>query len=114
MSSDEAVVPTAPGHSQGAGPQPPRLLDQVRAALQAQNQPPGVIEPYMGWVSRFVHCHRLRHPREMAASEVNRFLSHLAAELREPLGRVAQARHALVFLYEQVLRQPFGPLQGGR
>ncbi|MBP1464276.1 phage integrase N-terminal SAM-like domain-containing protein [Candidatus Chloroploca sp. M-50] len=37
-------------------------------------------EAYVGWVRRFVRFHQLCHPREMGASEVSAFLTHLAVE----------------------------------
>ena len=32
------------------------------------------------WVKRFIYFHNVRHPAEMAESEINAFLTHLAVE----------------------------------
>jgi Phage integrase, N-terminal SAM-like domain len=93
---------------------PPRLLDQVRAALTRRQTPPAVISSYVSWIEQFVRFHQLRHPRELGAAEVSRFLSSLAISQQQPLARVAQAQQALVFLYEEVLGLTLEPIHGGQ
>jgi integrase len=51
-----------------------------------------------------------RHPAEMGETEVRQFLTHLAKELKVGAATQNQALNALVFLYRQVLRLPFGSL----
>ena len=58
----------------------PRLLDQVRAQIRLRHYSIRTEAQYVQWVRRFVLFHHKRHPREMGASEVEAFLSHLAAE----------------------------------
>jgi hypothetical protein len=48
-----------------------------------------------------------RHPREMGAAAVERFLSWLAVERRVSAGTQNQALAALPFLYRQVLDDEF-------
>ena len=93
---------------------PPRLLDQVRAALTRRQTPPAVISSYVSWIEQFVGFHQLRHPRELGAGEVSRFLSSLAVSQQQPLARVAQAQQALVFRYEQVLGLTLEPIHVAR
>jgi integron integrase len=57
-------------------------------------------------VKRFVLFHGKRHPREMGATEVSAFLSHLAVAGRVSASTQNQALAALVFLYRQVLDAP--------
>jgi hypothetical protein len=52
-----------------------------------------------GWAMNFVRFHDRRHPREMRAPEIGRFLEHVARQEREPLIAVEEARTALAFLY---------------
>ncbi len=63
-----------------SAPQPPRLLDQVRQALQLRHYSPRTEEIFVEWIRRFVLFHDKRHPAQMAEPEVARFLSHLAVD----------------------------------
>jgi len=47
--------------------------------------------------------HGLRHPREMAAAEIEAFLSHLASQRKVSASTHKQALSALLFLYKRVL-----------
>jgi integron integrase len=67
-------------------------------------------EAYVYWARRYILFHGKRHPKEMGRNELERFLNALTArELSS--SSVSQALSALVFLYEQVLEQPFEWLQ---
>jgi hypothetical protein len=65
-------------------PRPPRLLDRVREANRLRHGSRSPEKSYVGWIRRYILFHGKRHPAEMGASEVTRFLSSLAVE-----GRVA-------------------------
>jgi hypothetical protein len=54
-------------------------------------------------VRSFVRFHNLRHPRDMAGTEVQGFLTMLAAERRVSSSTHNQALSALLFLYREVL-----------
>jgi site-specific recombinase XerD len=69
-------------------------------------------EAYVSWVKRFILFHDKRHPAAMGADAIRAFLTHLAVH-----GKVAAltqngALNALIFLYRQVLKQPFPALEG--
>jgi integron integrase len=87
-------------------PEPPRLLDRVRAATRTRHYSRRTEEAYVGWTRRFVLFQGKRHPAAMGADEVNAFLSHLAVEGRVSASTQAQALCALVFLYRHVLDDP--------
>ncbi len=89
---------TTPGASRE-----PRLLDQVRAAIEARHYSPRTRRAYADWVLRFVVFHGKRHPREMGEPEVTAFLSHLATERNVAPSTQNQALAALLFLYREVL-----------
>lgn len=78
---------------------PPRLLDQLRAAIRRKHSSPRTEEAYVGWVRRFIHFHGTRHPRELGATEVDTFLTHLAVEDTVAASTQNQALSALLFLY---------------
>lgn len=60
-------------------------------------------EAYVFWIRRFIVFHGKRHPVEMGADEVTRFLSSLATERHVAASTQNQALAALLFLYRQVL-----------
>ena len=67
---------------------------------------------HAGWIRRFILFHNKRHPREMAAAEVRRFLSQLATDGQVSASTQNQALGALLFLYRQVLRLDLDRLEG--
>ena len=91
---------------------PPKLLDQVRAALRSRHCNSRTEELYVDWIRRFILFHNKRHPAEMAGPEVSQFLTHLAVEEHVTPSIQTQARAGLVFLYRHVLLKPLGGLEG--
>ena len=87
------------------GPQPPRLLDQLRAQLRVAHYSLSTEKSYVHWVRAFIRFHGLRHPREMGGVEVAAFLTHLANMQRASESTHRQALSALLFLYRKVLGQ---------
>lgn len=82
---------------------PPKLLDLVRGALRTEHYSPRTEEAYLHWIRRFVHFAGLRHPRELGAPDVERFLTHLAVDGRVAAATQNQALAAILFLYNKVL-----------
>jgi integron integrase len=85
-------------------PTGPRLLDQVRDRIRLKHYSIRTEQAYVDWIRRFVVHHGKRHPRDMGAAEVERFLTHLAVEGRVSASTQNQAKSALLFLYKEVLR----------
>ncbi len=81
----------------------PRLLDRVRAALRIRHYSRRTEEAYVAWIRRYILFHDKRHPAEMGAPEVTRFLSSLAVEGRVAGSTQSHALSALLFPYRQVL-----------
>jgi integron integrase len=86
-----------------ATPGKPRLLDAVREAIRLRHYSRRTEKAYVGWIRRYVLFHGKRHPRDMSAEEVTRFLSSLAIEAKVSASTQNQALAALLFLYGQVL-----------
>lgn len=91
-----------------------RLLQGVRLRLREMRYSRRTEDAYTAWVRAFVVFHDRRHPRDMGAREVARFLSHLAGARQVAASTQIQARAALEFLYAHVLRRPLDPLDGVR
>ncbi|MFT4177439.1 MAG: integron integrase [Luteolibacter sp.] len=84
-----------------------KLEDQLRRVLRARHYSVRTEEAYVGWYRKYVRFHGLRHPAEMGGEEVAAFLTHLAVNRRVMASTQNQALNALVFLYREVLKQPF-------
>ncbi len=80
-----------------------RLLDQLRERIRYMHYSLRTEEAYVYWVRFFIRWHGLRHPRDMGAPEVERFLTHLATERRVSASTHKQALSALLYLYKEVL-----------
>lgn len=81
----------------------PRLLDQVRGKLRLKHYSLRTERAYIAWIRRFILANGKRHPREMGAVEVERFLTSLATDGQVAAGTQNQALAALLFLYRDVL-----------
>jgi len=80
-----------------------RLLDQVRERARYLHYSLSTEKAYVYWVRWFVRLHNLQHPRDMAAAEVQAFLTKLATERAVSSSTHNQALSALLFLYREVL-----------
>jgi integron integrase len=97
-----------------------KLRDQLREVMRFHHYSYRTEITYWQWIRRFLVFHRRpsgsgseanwRHPKEMGAGEVVRFLTDLAVAKDVAASTQNQALNALVFLYEQVLQMPLGDL----
>ncbi len=88
----------------------PRLLHQVRQAVRVRHYSARTEEAYVAWVRRFVRFNAMRHPVELGAPDINRFVTALAESGRLSASTQTQALSALLFLYRHVLRADLGDL----
>ena len=79
-------------------PPKPRLLDRVHLALRGRHYSRRTAEAYVAWIRRYIFFHGKRHPVNMGAPEVTRFLSWLAVEGKVAASTQNQALSALLFL----------------
>lgn len=90
---------------------PPKLLDQMRERLRVMHYSIRTEKVYLDWAKRFILFHGKRHPRELDASHIETFLTHLAVEGRVSASTQNQALSALLFLYRKVLEMDFPDLE---
>jgi len=83
-----------------------RLLDQVRDRLRLKNYTYRTEKSYLYWIKQYILFHNKRHPNEMGGSEIEQFLTHLAAEKKVGASTQNHALSALLFLYREVLDLP--------
>jgi integrase len=81
----------------------PRFLDRVREAVRTRHYGRRTEKAYVHWIKRYIFFHGKRHPAEMGAAEVTRFLTFLAVHRKVAASTQNQALAALLFLYREVL-----------
>ncbi len=95
-----------------------KLLDQLRQRIRARHYSRQTEKSYVDWTKRFLHYHAAsggwRHPRDLGASDVEAFLTHLAVERRVAASTQNQALNAIVFLYRHVLQIDLGRFEAVR
>jgi integron integrase len=88
------------------------LLDRVRDVGLRRHLARATIGCDQAWIAGFLRfsrqSDRWRHPGELFASDVERFLTHLARDRRLSASSQNQAACAIVFLYRQVLAGELG------
>ena len=82
----------------------PRLLDRVRDQLRKLHYSNRTEQQYLFWIRRFILFHGKRHPSDMAAREVEEFLTHLAVDRKVSASTQNQALAAILFLYQKVMQ----------
>ena len=103
---DVAGVPVfAVRETHQTGPPKPRLLDRVREAIRTRHYSQRTEKAYVAWIRRYIFFHGKRHPADMGAAEITRFLTSLAVEGQVAASTQNQALSALLFLYREVLQQ---------
>src|SRR5215469_12916640 len=95
-----------PTLGQRNAPSAPKLLDRVRETMRSSRYSPRTEAAYVNWIKRHIRFHGIRHPQEMGAEEVKAFLSHLATQMKVAASTQNQAFSALLFLYQEVLKEP--------
>jgi hypothetical protein len=85
-----------------------RLMDQARDALRLHHYSLRTEQSYLHWIKRYILFHRKRHPREMGAAEISRFLTFLAVEKNVAAATQNQALAAILLLYKKVLNMEPG------
>lgn len=81
-----------------------KILDQVRALMRMRHYSYETEKRYVYWMKQFFFFHKLRHPKEMGAKEIEAFLTYLAVERNVSASTQNQALAALLFLYREVLK----------
>jgi integrase len=108
----EGLAPSSTRANGPPEPPKPRLLDRVRQALRARHMSRRTEEAYVAWIRRFIFFHDKRHPAEVGAAEVTKFLTSLAVDGQVAASTQNQALSALLFLYKDVLEVDLPWLDG--
>jgi site-specific recombinase XerD len=60
-------------------------------------------QTYVDWIKRYIFFHYKRHPKDLGASDIEAFLTHLAVAGKVAASTQNQAKSALLYLYREVL-----------
>ncbi len=88
------------------------LLNQIRDVMRVRRYSFQTEKTYVYWIKKYIFFHDVRHPKEMGATEVSAFLTHLAVAENVAATTQNQAMFALLFLYKEVLGAPLDSLGG--
>jgi hypothetical protein len=55
-----------------------KLLNEVRNLMRVRHYSYQTEKTYIYWIRQYIFFHRIRHPKEMGAEEIQAFLTHLA------------------------------------
>src|ERR1022692_3835516 len=93
-----------------------KLLDPVREVLRLKHYALRTERCYCDWIRRYIRFHGMRSREELlpGTEKVELFLSDLAINGHVAASTQNQAFNALLFLYGQVLHQPFENVQAVR
>src|SRR5579862_2754405 len=81
----------------------PGLLAVARQKMRVRHFALRTEQSYLHWIRRYVVFHHPKHPREVGASGIEQYLTHLAVDRKVSAATQNQALQALLFLYRHVL-----------
>jgi len=85
-------------------------LDRFTTVVRTRHLAIRTEKAYRQWIERFFHFHHGQDVLNLGASGVRSYLEYLAERRRVAASTQNQALNALVFLFDQVLENPFGDL----
>ncbi len=88
------------------------VLKQLLIVIRQRGYSIRTEQAYESWVSRFIAYCDNKDPKTLGAEEVVSFLQHLAVRRNVAASTQNQALNALVFFYDQVVRNPLGDMGG--
>ena len=94
-----------------------KLLDQVREVMRLRHYSIRTEQCYCDWIRRYIKFHGMQSREELAevsGGKVEMFLSDLAVNGHVSASTQNQAFNALLFLYREILKQPFENVQAVR
>jgi len=83
--------------------EPPKLLEQVRGKIRLKHYSIRTEQAYVDWIKRYILHFDKQHPKDLGATEVEQFLTHLAVHGKVAASTQNQAKSALLFLYKEIL-----------
>ncbi|MFA0811997.1 integron integrase [Microbulbifer epialgicus] len=88
-----------------------RFMDRLRIFMRSKYLAYKTEQTYCYWVKDFIRFNRMRHPERLGKTEVNNWLSHLAANRSVSVNTQKTALNAVIFLYKQFMGVELGELK---
>ncbi len=88
------------------------FIESIRRDLRTRHYSYRTEQTYIHWIKRFIFFFGKKHPKDMGACEVGKFLSYLANERNVSASTQNQALNALNYLYKYIIENPVGELSG--
>ena len=89
----------------------PGLIAVMKSRMRLEHMSFKTEKSYTAWVRNYINFHKGKHPRELKAEDISKYLSHLAEDRKVSASTQNQALCALVFLYKKVLDKDPGDLK---
>src|SRR5260370_18064345 len=91
-------------------------MEQVREVMRLRHYSIRTEQSYSDWIRRYIRFHRMKLREQLipGTAKVEEFLSDLAVRGQVAASTQNQAFNALLFLYREVLHQPFENVQALR
>ncbi|UCE07714.1 MAG: site-specific integrase [bacterium] len=86
------------------------IFKRLRTEIRVRHYSIRTEQAYEHWMRRFVHFHGMKPFDDLGANEIRVYLEYLAVKRNVSASTQNQALNALVFLYEQVLKQQVGTI----
>jgi site-specific recombinase XerD len=80
------------------------LISVVRDRMRRLDMAYRSEQVYVAWIRRYIRANGHRHPRDCGATEMERFLTHLAVDKRCSASTQNRPLSAILFLYKEVLQ----------
>lgn len=85
-------------------------MEMLRSEMRLRGYSLRTEKSYLYWIRLYIRFNQLKHPTEMGAEEVKKFLTWLAIERHVAVNTQKVALNALVFMYQKVLKIELGEL----
>ncbi|MBI2783292.1 MAG: phage integrase N-terminal SAM-like domain-containing protein [Gammaproteobacteria bacterium] len=103
--SNVVTKPNAPTKNTSAEAPKLKPLDKARARIRRLNYNIHTEDTYVDWVRRLVLFHTKHHPRDMGATAIETFLTHLAVVGKVSASTQNPTKRALLLRYRGALGQ---------
>ena len=84
----------------------PGLSFELAEAVRSQRLSTRTIQTYQHWIAQYLTYFDLKSPKMLSEKNVTEFLNYLVRRLALSRARLNQAKEALLFLYDKVLKKP--------
>jgi len=84
----------------------PGLSSDLAQAVREEKLNSRTVQTYQHWIAQYLAYFDLASPRQLESKDVEKFLGYLVRRMSLSRAKMNQAREAIIFLYEKVLKKP--------